>query len=96
MMMANIGTNTVVDGFLLLQDSGSNGGNSNSNSNPVTMASLEMTSVKECGDSNPHRYNSKLMNSIWGAYNQYAPHAFQKNLEETISNYSSAPVLYGR
>jgi hypothetical protein len=30
----------------------------------------------------PHaRYNSKLMNSIWGLYNQYAPHAFQKNQE---------------
>lgn len=29
----------------------------------------------------PHKYNSKLMNSIWGLYNQYAPPAFQKNLE---------------
>jgi len=26
-------------------------------------------------------YNSKLMNSIWGQYNLYASHAFQKNSE---------------
>lgn len=27
------------------------------------------------------RYNGKLMNSIWGLYNMYGPHAFQKNTE---------------
>lgn len=27
------------------------------------------------------QYNSKLMNSIWGLYNRYAPSAFQKNVE---------------
>lgn len=29
----------------------------------------------------PPNYNSKLMNSIWGMYNLYASHAFQKNSE---------------
>lgn len=28
-----------------------------------------------------HKYNEKLMNSIWGLYNMNAPHAFQKNTE---------------
>ncbi|GFQ77745.1 uncharacterized protein TNCT_420271 [Trichonephila clavata] len=28
-------------------------------------------------------YNNKLMNSIWGQYNLYAAHAFQKNNEGT-------------
>ncbi|XP_040076973.1 uncharacterized protein LOC8032119 isoform X1 [Ixodes scapularis] len=27
------------------------------------------------------KYNPKLMNSIWGLYNRYAPHSFQKNCE---------------
>lgn len=27
------------------------------------------------------KYNGKLMNSIWGQYNLYAAHAFQKNSE---------------
>ncbi|CAG0886799.1 unnamed protein product [Darwinula stevensoni] len=27
----------------------------------------------------PARYNSKLMNSIWGLYNRYSPHNFKKN-----------------
>ncbi|OQR67824.1 hypothetical protein BIW11_04689 [Tropilaelaps mercedesae] len=27
------------------------------------------------------RYNGKLMNSIWGLYNMYASHTFQKNIE---------------
>ncbi|KFM72631.1 hypothetical protein X975_00334, partial [Stegodyphus mimosarum] len=30
-------------------------------------------------------YNSKLMNSIWGQYNLYASHAFQKNNEGSYS-----------
>jgi len=29
----------------------------------------------------PAKYNDKLMNSIWGLYNQYAPPSFQKNYE---------------
>jgi len=29
-------------------------------------------------------YNSKLMNSIWGQYNLYASHAFQKNSEGSV------------
>ena len=29
----------------------------------------------------PAKYNDKLMNSIWGLYNQYAPPSFQKNSE---------------
>lgn len=33
----------------------------------------------------PHNYNSKLMNSIWGLYNRYAPHAFQKNSEGSLA-----------
>ena len=28
-----------------------------------------------------HKYNEKLMNSIWNLYNMNAPHAFQKNAE---------------
>ncbi|XP_067145370.1 uncharacterized protein [Centruroides vittatus] len=32
----------------------------------------------------PHNYNSKLMNSIWGLYNRYAPDAFQKNSEGSL------------
>ncbi|XP_064482370.1 uncharacterized protein LOC135395090 [Ornithodoros turicata] len=31
------------------------------------------------------RYNPKLMNSIWGLYNRYAPHSFQKNCENTVA-----------
>lgn len=34
------------------------------------------------------KYNPKLMNSIWGLYNRYAPHSFQKNCEIN----SRAPV----
>lgn len=32
-------------------------------------------------------YNSKLMNSIWGQYNLYAAHAFQKNNEGAYSGF---------
>jgi hypothetical protein len=30
---------------------------------------------------NAPKYNGKLMNSIWGMYNMYAPPSFQKNNE---------------
>lgn len=30
---------------------------------------------------NPHHYNSKLMNSIWGMYNRYSVHNFKKNMD---------------
>lgn len=39
----------------------------------------------------PLQYNSKLMNSIWGLYNRYAPPAFQKNNEPQIRPNSGAP-----
>ncbi|XP_076338799.1 uncharacterized protein LOC143240365 [Tachypleus tridentatus] len=32
----------------------------------------------------PPKYNSKMMDSIWGLYNRYAPHAFQKNSEGSL------------
>ena len=38
----------------------------------------------------PH-YNDKLMNSIWGLYNRYAPHAFQKNNEPERDMAPGAP-----
>jgi len=40
-------------------------------------------------------YNSKLMNSIWGQYNLYAAHAFQKNNEGSCSgiNFLNVPQV---
>ncbi|EFN89380.1 hypothetical protein EAI_00311 [Harpegnathos saltator] len=31
----------------------------------------------------PLKYNSKLMNSIWGLYNRYSVHNFKKNTDAT-------------
>ncbi|XP_015791207.1 uncharacterized protein LOC107367949 isoform X1 [Tetranychus urticae] len=43
-------------------------------------------------DEPQYHYNHKLMNSIWGLYNQYAPEAFQKN-QEVYMSYSSVPGM---
>ncbi|KAK3911762.1 AP-1 complex subunit mu [Frankliniella fusca] len=34
----------------------------------------------------PLKYNSKLMNSIWGLYNRYSVHNFKKNTDGEASN----------
>lgn len=44
----------------------------------------------------PHQYNSKLMNSIWGLYNQHAPPAFQKNNEQWAASNTGAPSHQNR
>ncbi|KAF7998384.1 hypothetical protein HCN44_009782 [Aphidius gifuensis] len=35
----------------------------------------------EARELTPLKYNSKLMNSIWGLYNRYSPHNFKKNTD---------------
>lgn len=32
----------------------------------------------------PLKYNSKLMNSIWGLYNRYSVHNFKKNTDANV------------
>ncbi|XP_052128648.1 uncharacterized protein LOC113201682 isoform X2 [Frankliniella occidentalis] len=34
----------------------------------------------------PLKYNSKLMNSIWGLYNRYSVHNFKKNTDGEANN----------
>ncbi|XP_003748237.1 uncharacterized protein LOC100900143 [Galendromus occidentalis] len=41
---------------------------------------IKALSMTRTGES-LHKYNEKLMNSIWNLYNMNAPHAFQKNAE---------------
>jgi len=35
----------------------------------------------------PLKYNSKLMNSIWGQYNRYSVHNFKKNTDDEKEAY---------
>ncbi|KAI1289269.1 hypothetical protein HDE_08642 [Halotydeus destructor] len=46
----------------------------------------------KCFETNPHKYSSKMMNSIWGLYNRYAPEAFQKNQEVTMAAPLTTPL----
>lgn len=32
----------------------------------------------------PMKYNSKMMNSIWGMYNRYSVHNFKKNIDNKV------------
>lgn len=46
-------------------------------------------------DHPPAKYNGKLMNSIWGLYNQYAPPSFQKNYEKSSNPINTGVVTLG-
>ncbi|CAL1288730.1 unnamed protein product [Larinioides sclopetarius] len=49
---------------------------------PAKLISTERKITVEAGvEKMLQNYNNKLMNSIWGQYNLYAAHAFQKNNE---------------
>ncbi|CAM1306215.1 Uncharacterised protein g4279 [Pycnogonum litorale] len=40
----------------------------------------------------PDRYNVKFMKSVWGMYNRYGPHSFQKNAEPALFGGHAASV----
>ncbi|KAI4456383.1 hypothetical protein MML48_8g00004980 [Holotrichia oblita] len=38
----------------------------------------------------PMKYNSKMMNSIWGMYNRYSVHNFKKNIDHKIGGFAAS------
>lgn len=38
---------------------------------------------------NPMKYNSKMMNSIWGMYNRYSVHNFKKNIDDKVGGFAA-------
>lgn len=49
------------------------------------ISGLELTPVK---------YNSKLMNSIWGMYNRYSPYNFKKSNDTEIAPFVAGDQKY--
>ncbi|XP_076282600.1 uncharacterized protein LOC143210041 [Lasioglossum baleicum] len=43
----------------------------------------------------PMKYNSKLMNSIWGLYNRYSVHNFKKNTDANGGVFQSFVAVLG-
>ncbi|XP_048510336.1 uncharacterized protein LOC125500702 [Athalia rosae] len=68
--------------YLIAEMEARNGGSSKKghqhfyNGNKPIMQNTELT---------PLKYNSKLMNSIWGLYNRYSVHNFKKNTDSKDS-----------
>jgi len=64
-----------------------------------------MIENKKLMEYNPHKYNDKLMNSIWGFYNRYSPHNIKGNeyelakekdnqqQQDAVANYTLAKKL---
>ncbi|XP_029033874.1 uncharacterized protein LOC114871744 [Osmia bicornis bicornis] len=43
----------------------------------------------------PLKYNSKLMNSIWGLYNRYSVHNFKKNTDSNEGAFGTFVAVWG-
>uniref|UniRef100_A0A6M2DCM6 Putative product n=1 Tax=Xenopsylla cheopis TaxID=163159 RepID=A0A6M2DCM6_XENCH len=48
-------------------------------------AACKIRENRECLELTPVKYNSKLMNSIWGMYNRYSPYNFKKSNDTEIA-----------